>query len=420
MKNQQRFVYWQLYFGLVLVFTGGLFLADQLLGIGLMADYWPLLILLFGLTFFVGMLGVGKKGAGLAIPGSVLVVLGLLLFVQNLFNLWVTWAYAWALLISATGLGMLIMNGYLKREGLRRAAGLIIGIGLAVFVFFGVLFEIILDIAGSDVQSGIFLGVGLILLGLFVVLSPSLFSRRKRDEPALDPDVVDAPFRESEPSPVKSAAEYRSLPEDAQFTSLNFKSVGEVFLLQGDTCDLRVEGNPQLIDKVITQWEGDELKITYNATISDWAGFQWIIAENRLRYYVTVRELHNLTLGGAGMVRADGLTGELLTVNHAGIGKLTLKGLQYHELAVKLGGLGEIHVAGQVDSQVVELTGGGDYNALDLLSQDADVNLSGTGSARVWTESRLNARVSGAGNISYKGEPQVDKTITGLGGVRSL
>lgn len=422
MKKQKCVFNWQLYFGLVLVLTGGLFLADQLLGTGFMAEFWPLLIVLFGLTFFVGLLVAGKKGAGLAIPGTVMVTLGILLFIQNMFNLWITWAYAWGLLISATGLGMLIMNAYLKREGLRRAAGLIIGIGLILFVFFGVLFEIILNLAGTDVQSGIFLGAGLILLGFFVVLSRPLFARRKKDdaERTPEPEVVDASFEEVDQVSGKIVGETKWVPDGANFTSLHFKSVGEVFLLQGDNCDLRVEGDPQLISKVRTQWEEDELKITYDANIADWTGFQWISVENRLRYYVTVKELHKVHLGGAGVIRADGLNGETLKVRHTGIGKLTLKGLLYREVEVELGGLGQIRLEGQADSQVVDLSGGGDYNGLNLHSQAADINLPGAGSALVWVDSTLKARVSGAGNISYKGEPQVDQIITGLGSVKPL
>lgn len=420
MTIQRRIFNWQLYLGLVLVLTGGLFLADQILGTGFMVVFWPLLILLFGFTFFVGMLVAGKRGAGLAIPGTLLVTLGILLFIQNWFNLWITWAYAWALLISATGVGMLIMNSYFKGEGLQRAAGLIIGIGLALFVFFGVLFEIILDIAGSDVQSGIFLGAGLILLGIFVVFSRVLFTSRKRDEPVSTPEVVDSPFKDSDLPSIDDNSASKSLPDDANFTRLYFKSVGEVFLLQGESCDLRVEGDPQLVDKVFTQWEGDELKITYAADIDDWTGFQWVSAENRLRYYVTVKELTRLHMGGAGVIRADGLTGESLKVKHAGIGALTLKGLEYRALDVILGGLGEIRVEGQVESQFLELSGGGSYHAENLQSQEADINLTGAGSARIWAETILKARVSGAGNINYKGDPQVEQTITGLGGVKPL
>jgi hypothetical protein len=177
--NRKHIFNWQMFLGVVLVVTGGLFLVDQLLGIQIMAYFWPLLVVLFGLTFFVSMLVGGRKGAGLAIPGAVITTLGTLLFIQNAFNLWATWTYAWALLTTAAGLGMLIMNGYLKREGLRRAAGVVIGIGLISFVVFGVLFEVILNISGANIYSGIFLGAGLILLGLFVVFSRPLFAHRK-------------------------------------------------------------------------------------------------------------------------------------------------------------------------------------------------------------------------------------------------
>jgi len=411
---------WQLYFGLVLVITGGLFLADQILGTGFMVVYWPLLILLFGVSFFLGMLVVGKRGAGLAIPGALLVTLGSMLFIQNWFNLWITWAYAWALLISATGAGMLIMNGYLKREGLRRAAGLVIGIGLALFVFFGVLFEIILDIAGSDLQSGIFLGAGLIFLGIFVVFSRPLFSRSKQKKPEPNPNVVDAHFKESEKDSVDDYKTSKLLPEDADFSTLLFKSVGEVFLLTGETCDLRIEGDPQLVDKVVIQFEGDALKITYAAVIADWTRFQWVSAESRLRYYLTVKQLSQVHMGGAGVIRADGLAGESLKINHAGVGSITLKRLDYHELGVILGGLGEINLDGRVDEQVIELSGGGNYHAEQLHSQKADINLTGAGSAQIWAESTLNARVSGAGTIRFKGDPQIEQTVTGLGSVKPL
>lgn len=420
MSIKKRVFNWQLFIGLVLVITGGLFLADQILGTGFMVVYWPLLILLFGVSFFLGMLVAGKRGAGLAIPGALLVTLGSMLFVQNWFNLWITWAYAWALLISAVGVGILIMNGYLKREGLRRIAGLVLGIGLALFVFFGVLFEIILDIAGSDLQSGIFLGGGLIFLGIFVVFSRPLFARSKQKKSETTPDVVDAQFKESEEASGDRRNSSKLLPEDVNITKLLFKSVGEVFLLTGETCDLRIEGDPQLVDKVVTQCEGDELKITYAAEIADWTDFQRVSAESRLRYYLTVKQINQVHMGGAGVIRADGLVGESLKINHAGIGSLTLKRLNYQKLDVILGGLGEIRVDGRVDEQFVELSGGGNYHAEQLYSQIADINLTGAGSAQISVESTLNAHVSGAGTVRYKGDPQIEQTITGLGGVKPL
>ena len=173
--SEKRFAFhWQIYFGIVLILTGGLFLADLFLPIPVMKEYWPLLVVLFGLTFIVGMLTSKRRGAGLAIPGTLIVVIGLLLYVQNTFHLWITWTYAWALLIVAVGLGLAIMNAYLKRDGIRKAAGILIGLGLVLFVGFGVVFELIFQIRGADIYSGIFLGGGLVLLGLYIVFSRAL------------------------------------------------------------------------------------------------------------------------------------------------------------------------------------------------------------------------------------------------------
>ncbi|MEA3326118.1 MAG: DUF5668 domain-containing protein, partial [Chloroflexota bacterium] len=85
MAKKRTIFNWQFYFGFVLIVTGGLFLADQLLDVEIMPYFWPLLIILLGVTFFVGMVAAGKRGSGLAIPGAVITMLGILLFIQNTF-----------------------------------------------------------------------------------------------------------------------------------------------------------------------------------------------------------------------------------------------------------------------------------------------------------------------------------------------
>jgi len=207
MSNNKSLISWQLFLGLLFVLTGGAFLADLLLpGVRIMAYGWPLIVILLGVIFLIGMLMAGRKGAGLAIPGVLITSLGLLLFLQNTFDLWLTWTYAWALFISAIGIGLLVMNLYLKRIGLRKAGGVLIGIGLVLFVIFGIFFEIILDISGENNASVVFLSLGLVLLGLFVILSRFLFARgsRKQEEPQeqvmdISPDaVIEVSTEESE------------------------------------------------------------------------------------------------------------------------------------------------------------------------------------------------------------------------------
>jgi hypothetical protein len=420
MSNNKIVFNWQLYLGIVLLVTGGLFLADQLLEIQIMRFFWPLLVVLFGLMLFVGMVFAGKRGAGLAIPGTIITTIGLLLFVQNSFNLWVTWAYAWALLVSATGLGMLIMNLYLNRVSLRRVAGLLIGIGLTLFVLFGLFFEIILNIAGTDVESGLFLGGGLVLLGLFVIFSRPLFSKSQRKENEAQQAPIDAEFLDKDEMPAPSENAHSPLPEDVAFKGLHFNSVGHVYLLQSETCGLKIEGDAEILSKVQTEVLDGVLSITYKSDVADWTGLSWIGKDLRVSYFVTLRDLTTIDLAGAGSIRGENLKGEALLLKHSGAGSLDLKEISFSDLDVDLSGLGEIRLTGEVQSQRVDLNGAGNYLGESLKSQHGEVEVSGAGAAKVWVEQALTAKLSGAGSIKYKGDPKIEKNNTGIGSIKPL
>lgn len=221
MTKKRDILRWQIYFGFVLVISGGLFLVDQLYGFGIMRPFWPLMIVLFGMTFFAGMLDAGRRGSGLAIPGAVIAMIGLLLIFQNRYNQWATWAYTWTLIISAVGVGLLIMNLYHKRVGLRRVGGILIGTGLVLFVLFGFLFEFILGVFGTSISRGVFPGAGLVLLGLFVAFSRPIFSGQRHSKPAIedrDEAIVDASFKDLDDAPTPVDPADNPLVEDAEYT----------------------------------------------------------------------------------------------------------------------------------------------------------------------------------------------------------
>jgi hypothetical protein len=192
MLKHKSLINWQLFLGMLLILIGVVFLIDLLIpNLNLMGFGWPLIVILLGLIFFIGMLIDREKGVGLAIPGALITSLGILLFLQNTFNLWWTWTYAWTLLISALGLGLLMMNNTLKRPGLRKAGGALIGVGLVLFVILGIFFEIILNISGENKASGVFLGVGLVLLGLFILFSRFLFARSYKEHQKTSDQVIE-------------------------------------------------------------------------------------------------------------------------------------------------------------------------------------------------------------------------------------
>jgi hypothetical protein len=134
--------------GVVLVLLGALFLLEQFLGVRLGNWLWPFFIIIPGLFFFVGMALGGSSAGALAVPGSIVTMVGLLLLYQNSFNHYESWAYAWALIPVAAGLGMLIHGAWSDRPALMQHGRRTIGVGLVLFLIGFVFFELMLNISG--------------------------------------------------------------------------------------------------------------------------------------------------------------------------------------------------------------------------------------------------------------------------------
>jgi hypothetical protein len=107
-----------------------------------------------------------------------------------------------------------------------------------------------------------------------------------------------------------------------------------------------------------------------------------------------------LAVGGTSGARIDPLTAQLLDVRIAGSGQVAL--------------------AGTVDTQTVEINGTGVYDATNLVSRVASVDVRATGQAVVNVSESLNAVVGGTGRVSYIGNPQVSQDVSGVGSVTKV
>jgi hypothetical protein len=169
--------------GALLIIFGALALLGQLFrGFNFWDTFWPFFIIGFGLLFFVGMFAGGRSVSGLAIPGSIITTIGLMLFYQNVTNHWESWAYGWTVILMAVGLGIFIMGAW-GQNATQRAAGLrVLRIGLIMFIIFGAFFELIFTAGMPFGLRSIIFPAALILLGLYLILTRSgLFSRRSDD-----------------------------------------------------------------------------------------------------------------------------------------------------------------------------------------------------------------------------------------------
>lgn len=151
--DSSRFGSFRLALGVILVLVGGMYLVGQIFNINSLWLLWPFIIIASGGLFFAGMFALGKRGGPLAIPGSIISMVGIILFFQNLLRLWQTWSYAWGLIIVSVGVGMVISGSWSGQARMRQSGWRLARIGLTLFLVFGVISEFLFRLTPDSNQS---------------------------------------------------------------------------------------------------------------------------------------------------------------------------------------------------------------------------------------------------------------------------
>lgn len=134
----------------LLIGAGVLLLVAQLVGVRWGALLWPLWIIVPGVVLLLLGYTVGRAAAEpLVVLGSIISSTGLLLFYANATGHWASWAYVWALIApTSLGLGLWLLGQVARRNDLVKSGGIMVKIGLILFVAFGAFFELVIGISG--------------------------------------------------------------------------------------------------------------------------------------------------------------------------------------------------------------------------------------------------------------------------------
>jgi len=182
--------------GVALIAFGLFLLIGQIFKQTFWETMWPLFPIAIGVVFYIIMFAGKKETAGFAIPATIITMIGLILFFQNLTGLWETWAYAWALIIVAVGLGIYIMSLYTGKESDRRSGIAVMRVGLILFVVFGAVMELIFqNFISNNLMQYLFPAL-MILIGLYLILRP-----RKKATTPIQPQQPQEHQEPPEPAP---------------------------------------------------------------------------------------------------------------------------------------------------------------------------------------------------------------------------
>ena len=146
-----------------------------------------------------------------------------------------------------------------------------------------------------------------------------------------------------------------------------------------------------------------------------WRAITSTVEGKPLKYFLTVKKLDGLFVSGAARVVSNGFKFDNFQLILKGAGEIRMSGIEANNLDIELPGAGLISLSGKATNQKVWLKGAGSYDAPRMETENAVVKLHGVGKARVWVTGSLDADVDGIGHIEYHGNPDVKRSVSGLG-----
>ncbi|HEU5291172.1 MAG TPA: head GIN domain-containing protein [Cyclobacteriaceae bacterium] len=253
-----------------------------------------------------------------------------------------------------------------------------------------------------------------------------------------------------------SIAQKRETRTVDTFTKISFRTSGKVYVKIGSPQKVEIEGSSEALEKVKTTVDGGKLTIGPEGKWFDWSWGD----DNKVIVNITVANIEALNVSGSGsMIVQNKITTNNLDLNVSGSGSLEaeidaadvdadvsgsgdmdLKGKCKNfnsdisgsggiRLALAIGGSadfdlsgsGKVEASGSAQTVRADITGSGKVLASNMETDKCKVSISGSGDVEINVKTELDARISGSGSVSYKGNPaRVNADSSGSGKVRKM
>jgi len=189
-----------------------------------------------------------------------------------------------------------------------------------------------------------------------------------------------------------------------------------VILVDGQEGKLSIEGEENLLEYIKTEVKEGKLVIKvkkgYNLQPSSWK------KDGGIYVTVPVESVNEVTLSGSGdIVGKKTISASEFSTNMSGSGDITLD-VESKTVSASMSGSGDINLSGTTEVFDVQISGSGDIEAYDLIADTVDASISGSADIKVTANKMLKARVSGSGDIHYRGDAtKLDTKSSGSGDI---
>ena len=140
-----------------------------------------------------------------------------------------------------------------------------------------------------------------------------------------------------------------------------------------------------------------------------------------LKVYITFKDIKKIETSGAADILAETrLTLSELSLHTSGASSITM-GLAVQKLGLDCSGACKLKLAGTAVDVDADFSGACNVFAFDLICENFKIDLSGAGKAQIHVTKKIDAEISGAGSVHYKGNPtMVNQSVSGAGAIKKV
>jgi putative autotransporter adhesin-like protein len=199
------------------------------------------------------------------------------------------------------------------------------------------------------------------------------------------------------------------------FKNVDVSGAAKVYVSQGDQHSVKVEADDNLLPFIEVAQQDDKI------IVREKPGYN-LKPTGDILVYVTSPVYNKIEASGACDIIGQGkiTNPEDFELHVSGAGDINME-VDAPQLTAEVSGSGNINLKGQTKDVDLQLTGAGHAHCYDLLAENTKVDITGAGSAEVYASVKLDADVSGAGSVSYKGNAgTVNQKVSGAGSVKKV
>jgi len=216
---------------------------------------------------------------------------------------------------------------------------------------------------------------------------------------------------------------------ETDFSSIGVSGSCKLRLHRGDY-KIEVTSDSNLLPYINTRISGGTLYLGFKP-------FTWVVRKTELEFNVTLPELSRIGSSGSTEVEVDAFSGDVFSAFLSGSGEVKADTLDYesislgssgsggfgaivqaHDFKLHSSGSGATSIMGAAKNAEISLSGSADIDGRNFAAEEARINSSGSSLVELRVVKKLDAHISGSGDVRYWGDPAVSRHVSGSGRVQ--